>query len=256
MPSSARRPGDDDQPVEDRLDLIGAGVPGGHQIEPRAARARPRLRRSARRAPGPPGSRSGRRARARRAAARRGRRTARRRTARPARRRAAARGSRAEPRPGPCRAPGRARARGTPSRRPRTAAPGLVPAAPEPRCRSGPRSHGRSGRWTYLVFNAGGTRGTRRGRRLVYQCPASPSPAAGVAVPVRCSSRPRCCWRCSRSPRWAPSEAPRWTIRREAVPGELIVGFTPSATAWQEQRAVDKARGELGTGSSPWTRRS
>ena len=31
----------------------------------------------------------------------------------------------------------------------------------------------------------------------------------------------------------------------EAVPGELIVGFTPTATAWQEQRAVDKARGEL-----------
>ena len=31
----------------------------------------------------------------------------------------------------------------------------------------------------------------------------------------------------------------------EVVPGELIVGFTPSATDWQEQRAVDKARGEL-----------
>ena len=31
----------------------------------------------------------------------------------------------------------------------------------------------------------------------------------------------------------------------EAVPGELIVGFTPTATAWQEQRAVDKARGEV-----------
>ncbi len=31
----------------------------------------------------------------------------------------------------------------------------------------------------------------------------------------------------------------------EAVPGELIVGFTSSATAWQEQRAVEKARGEL-----------
>jgi thermitase len=31
----------------------------------------------------------------------------------------------------------------------------------------------------------------------------------------------------------------------EAVPGELIVGFAPSATEWQEQRAVDKARGEL-----------
>jgi subtilisin family serine protease len=31
----------------------------------------------------------------------------------------------------------------------------------------------------------------------------------------------------------------------EAVPGELIVGFAPSATAWQEQRAIDKTRGEL-----------
>ena len=31
----------------------------------------------------------------------------------------------------------------------------------------------------------------------------------------------------------------------EAVPGELIVGFTSSATAWQEQRAVEKARGEV-----------
>jgi subtilisin family serine protease len=31
----------------------------------------------------------------------------------------------------------------------------------------------------------------------------------------------------------------------EAVPGELIVGFTPSATDWQEQRAIDKTRGEL-----------
>ena len=29
------------------------------------------------------------------------------------------------------------------------------------------------------------------------------------------------------------------------VPGELIVGFTPSATEWQETRAVQKARGEL-----------
>jgi subtilisin family serine protease len=31
----------------------------------------------------------------------------------------------------------------------------------------------------------------------------------------------------------------------EAIPGELIVGFTPSATDWQEQRAIAKARGEL-----------
>ena len=31
----------------------------------------------------------------------------------------------------------------------------------------------------------------------------------------------------------------------EAVPGELIVGFTSSATEWQEQRAVEKARGEV-----------
>ena len=31
----------------------------------------------------------------------------------------------------------------------------------------------------------------------------------------------------------------------DAVPGELIVGFIPSATAWQEQRAVEKARGEM-----------
>ena len=29
------------------------------------------------------------------------------------------------------------------------------------------------------------------------------------------------------------------------VPGELIVGFKPSATVWQEKRAVDKARGEI-----------
>ena len=31
----------------------------------------------------------------------------------------------------------------------------------------------------------------------------------------------------------------------DAVPGELIVGFKPSATAWQEKRAIDKARGEI-----------
>ena len=31
----------------------------------------------------------------------------------------------------------------------------------------------------------------------------------------------------------------------ESVPGELIVGFKPSATIWQEKRAVDKARGEI-----------
>jgi subtilisin family serine protease len=30
-----------------------------------------------------------------------------------------------------------------------------------------------------------------------------------------------------------------------AVPGELIVGFKPSATSWQEKRAIDKARGEI-----------
>ena len=42
----------------------------------------------------------------------------------------------------------------------------------------------------------------------------------------------------------------------EVVPGELIVGFTPSATEWQEQRAVDKARGELEERIESWTRRS
>ena len=31
----------------------------------------------------------------------------------------------------------------------------------------------------------------------------------------------------------------------EAVPGELIVGFAPTATEWQEKRAVEKARAEL-----------
>ena len=31
----------------------------------------------------------------------------------------------------------------------------------------------------------------------------------------------------------------------DTVPGELIVGFKPSATLWQEKRAVDKARGEI-----------
>ena len=29
------------------------------------------------------------------------------------------------------------------------------------------------------------------------------------------------------------------------MPGELIVGFKPSATQWQEKRAVEKARGEI-----------
>jgi subtilisin family serine protease len=31
----------------------------------------------------------------------------------------------------------------------------------------------------------------------------------------------------------------------QAIPGELIVGFTSSATEWQEKRAIEKARGEL-----------
>src|SRR4051812_34223861 len=33
----------------------------------------------------------------------------------------------------------------------------------------------------------------------------------------------------------------------DVVPGELVVGFRPSATEWQERRAVDKANGEIAT---------
>ena len=34
-------------------------------------------------------------------------------------------------------------------------------------------------------------------------------------------------------------------VQGASVPGELIVGFTPNATEWQENRAVDKAGGEI-----------
>ena len=42
----------------------------------------------------------------------------------------------------------------------------------------------------------------------------------------------------------------------EAVPGELIVGFTSSATAWQDSVPWRRRGARWKTGSSPWTPRS
>ena len=172
------------EPVEDRLDLIGGGVAGGHQVEPRPRRARPRPPRSApsracaSRFPRPVDA-----ARARRAAAPRGR------SHSSPQNRSSSRGAgrspwftcRASTRSGPSTARERMQ-RDTPSRRRRRAARGRAPAAPGRRCPQG-RGHPLdrvAGHISYLT--PVGTRVTRAARRLVHQCPASPSPAAGLAV--------------------------------------------------------------------------
>ena len=116
------------QPVEDRLDLVGGGVPGGHHVEAlarphrlgrrvaRLARPRPRGCRSRATCTRSTCSRTPRRSHSSRAEAlvlvRGG---------------SAGRGSRAAPRPGRGRAPAPARAPGTPSRRRPRAAPAPAP---------------------------------------------------------------------------------------------------------------------------------
>ena len=244
-PASRRRR----QPVEDGLHLVACRCVRSRP-DPARARCADRARppRSARLARGPRGSRSARIVDPLDVQLlRRARRTARRRTARPAPRRGRSPWltCSASTRSAPERVRERVQqadgvgAAGEQRQHPRRRRPAL------PLPRSAP-SPARSHRWTYLVFNAGGPSGDRGRAPIGLPMPSRPrhrQPASACLFAARRVLRSLIALLALASVGVDRSAAV--DDQAEAVPGELVVGFTPSATAWQEQRAVEKARGEV-----------
>ena len=233
------------QPVEDGLGLVAAGVPGRHQVEPRAGAHRlgRGVARSSR--PGLEVPASDRRARARRGAVRRGR----------AHSSAQNCSSCAAPRPQPVVDVQRLDAVRAQRARERVHEADRVGAAGDQR--EHPRRRATAprmplqrprhpldrvvGHISYLTPVA--TRDDPRAGvdwTINAQSPRHRQPASPCLFAVRRRCAPDRPARARRGGRGA--KRCRSTTQAEAVPGELIVGFTSSATAWQEQRAVEKAR--------------